>query len=80
MISWRLGPRDLATAHDFMTDLSERLAGRILLTTDGHRVYVEAVENAFGMDVDYAMLRKIYGLTWKPLKRATAPRSALAAK
>ena len=61
MISWRLGPRDLATAYDFMNDLSERLATRIQLTTDGHKVYVEAVENAFGMEIDYAMLRKVYG-------------------
>ena len=43
-----------------MHDLAERLANRIQLTTDGHRVYLEAVESAFNEDVDYAMLAKIY--------------------
>jgi hypothetical protein len=59
--SWRVGPRDLATAYDFMHDLAERLTRRIQLTTDGFKVYVEAVESAFGVDIDYAMLQKIYG-------------------
>lgn len=62
MVSWRVGPRDLSTAYDFMNDLFERLAHRVQLSTDGNRVYLEAVENAFGMEVDYAMLRKIYGV------------------
>ena len=60
MISFRLGDRTLATAYDFMHDVAERLANRIQLTTDGHRVYLEAVESAFGLDVDYAMLNKVY--------------------
>ena len=60
MISFRLGDRTLATAYDFMHDVAERLAGRIQLTTDGHKVYIEAVESAFGLDVDYAMLNKVY--------------------
>ncbi len=60
MISFRLGDRTLATAYDFMHDVAERLANRIQLTTDGHRVYLEAVESAFGMDIDYAMLNKVY--------------------
>ena len=59
--SWRIGPRDLATAYDFMHDLAERLRHRVQLTTDGHRPYLEAVESAFNLDVDYAMLQKIYG-------------------
>jgi len=44
-----------------MHDLAGRLRHRVQLTTDGHRPYLEAVESAFGMDIDYAMLVKIYG-------------------
>ena len=51
----------LATAYDFMHDLADRLTNKVQLTTDGHRPYLEAVESAFGMDIDYAMLIKIYG-------------------
>ncbi len=60
MISFRLGDRSLGTAYDFMHDVADRLANRIQLTTDGHRVYIEAVESAFNLDVDYAMLQKVY--------------------
>ena len=59
--SWRLGDRSGATAADLMDDLRSRLASRVQLTTDGHKAYLEAVEDAFGIDVDYAMLVKIYG-------------------
>ena len=59
--TWRIGPRDAFTAHDFMTDLADRLRHRVQLTTDGHTPYLEAVETAFGMDIDYAQLIKIYG-------------------
>jgi len=52
---------DLAIAYDFMHDLADRLRHRVQLTTDGHRPYLEAVESAFGLDIDYAMLVKIYG-------------------
>ena len=61
MISFWLGDRSLNTAYDFMHDVAERLAGRIQLTTDGNRVYIEAVESAFQDQIDYAMLRKLYG-------------------
>lgn len=61
MVSWLVGGRDAGTAHDFMQDLASRLKNRIQLTTDGFRVYPEAVESAFGADIDYAMLVKIYG-------------------
>ena len=60
MISFRLGDRTLATAYDFMHDVADRVANRIQLTTDGHKVYIEAVESAFNLDVDYAMLNKVY--------------------
>lgn len=61
MISWAIGPRDGDTAYEFMRDLADRLANRVQLTTDGHRVYLDAVEGAFGSQIDYAMLVKIYG-------------------
>ena len=44
-----------------MEDLASRVTTRIQITTDGHRAYAEAVEGAFGMNVDYAMLIKLYG-------------------
>lgn len=59
--SWRLGNRDARTAIEFVEDLAERLSSRVQLTTDGHRTYLEAVESAFGSEVDYAMLVKMYG-------------------
>lgn len=60
-VSWLLGSRDADTATIFMTDLASRLVNRIQLTSDGHKAYLEAVEAAFGADVDYAMLVKRYG-------------------
>ncbi|MCY4260994.1 MAG: IS1 family transposase [Rhodobacteraceae bacterium] len=59
--SWRVGDRSGSTAIDLMDDLRSRLANRVQLTTDGHRAYLEAVEGAFGGDVDYAQLVKLYG-------------------
>ena len=59
--SWRVGDRSGDTAMDLMDDLRGRLANRVQLTSDGHRAYLEAVEGAFGDDVDYAMLVKLYG-------------------
>jgi hypothetical protein len=44
-----------------MNDLASRLANRVQLTSDGHKAYLEAVEGAFGADIDYAMLVKLYG-------------------
>jgi IS1 family transposase len=58
---WYVGERDASAAYHFINDLSERLASRVQLTTDGHKAYVQAVEDAFGCDIDYAMLVKIYG-------------------
>ena len=53
-----------------MDDLASRLANRVQLTTDGHKAYLDAVEGAFGGDVDYAMLVKIYGKSaWETEKR-----------
>jgi len=58
---WRIGDRNAWHAQHFMYDLASRLTHRIQLTTDGHRVYLQAVEQAFGEDIDYAMLVKLYG-------------------
>lgn len=59
--SWMIGGRDAGTAYAFMHDLAGRLSNRVQLTTDGHRAYLSAVESAFGADIDYAMLIKMYG-------------------
>lgn len=59
--SWLIGDRDGGTAKNFIDDLASRLANRVQITTDGHKVYVEAIERAFGEGVDYAMLVKHYG-------------------
>jgi hypothetical protein len=54
--AWLVGSRDAECANDFIADLAERLSDRIQLTSDGHKPYLEAIEGAFGADVDYAML------------------------
>lgn len=59
--SWMVGNRDTRAATEFMKDLASRLSNRIQLTTDGNRLYVDAVEEAFGSEIDYAMLIKLYG-------------------
>ena len=61
MVSYFVGDRSGESAMILMDDLRARLANRVQLTTDGHRAYLEAVEGAFGADVDYAQLVKLYG-------------------
>jgi IS1 family transposase len=61
IISYIIGTRGSSTGYAFMQDLSKRVANRIQLTTDGHRVYADAVETAFGSEIDYAMLVKLFG-------------------
>jgi IS1 family transposase len=58
---WALGNRDLRTARRFVDDLASRLRNRVQITSDGHKPYVEAIESAFGSDVDFSILQKIYG-------------------
>lgn len=58
---WMVGPRNAEAANEFIDDLAGRLASRVQITTDGFRPYLEAVEGAFGCDVDYAVLVKLYG-------------------
>lgn len=58
---WHVGTRDAESAYEFIHDLASRLDGRIQLTIDGYKAYLDAVEEAFGADVDFAQLVKIYG-------------------
>jgi len=71
--SWHIGRRDLEDAIIFMKDLAGRLASRVQLTTDGHKMYLEAVESAFGSGIDFSQLVKIYGQTVEGQKRYNPP-------
>lgn len=77
--SWRVGDRDAWNAQHFMYDLAARLANRVQLTTDGHRVYLEAVGLAFGTDIDYAMLVKLYGSEPKGKESRYSPAQCIGA-
>lgn len=70
--SFMVGNRDMPSACMFIDDLACRLAGRIQLTTDGLTVYLNAVENAFGADIDYAQLIKIYGASQEKTRYSPA--------
>ena len=59
--TWRVGDRSAATGVEFMDDLAKRLRNRVQLSSDGHKPYLIAVEEAFGGDVGYAMIMKEYG-------------------
>lgn len=61
IVSFLVGSRDATCANALMQDVAERLTNRVQMTTDGHKPYLEAVEGAFGADIDYAQLVKIYG-------------------
>lgn len=63
IISWFVGDRSASSAYHFMHDIQPRLANRVQMTTDGHRAYLSAVESAFGADIDYGMLVKLYSET-----------------
>jgi len=71
--SWMVGDRSGDTAKLFVADLAARLANRVQITSDGHRAYVEAIEAAFGTEVDFAQLVKIYGQTSEGQKRYSPP-------
>jgi IS1 family transposase len=60
-VSYLVGGRDSGWAKEFMQDCAARISNRVQITTDGHKAYLEAVEDAFGADIDYAQLQKIYG-------------------
>lgn len=69
IVQWHVGDRSGDTAKAFIDDLASRLAYRVQLTSDGHKAYLQAVEDAFGADIDYAMLQKIYGNSVEGQKR-----------
>jgi IS1 family transposase len=78
--SFCVGKRDAQTAKLFMDDLAGRLANRVQLTTDGHKVYLQAVDNAFGGDIDYAMLVKVYEATPNDEQRKYSPVECIGAE
>lgn len=69
IVSYLIGGRDAGYAHEFMQDVASRLANRVQLTTDGLKAYLEAVDGAFGSEIDYAQLVKLYGATPGPAGR-----------
>ena len=71
IVSWLVGGRDAEYANAFMQDVADRLANRVQLTTDGHGAYLDAVEGAFGIDVDFAQLVKLYGVVQADRDAAT---------
>jgi IS1 family transposase len=80
IISHFVGGRDGECAAWFMQDVAERVANRIQITSDGHKAYLEAVEGAFGADVDYAMLNKIYGASSESAKGRYSPADCIGIK
>src|SRR6266700_907588 len=81
IVSWLVGNRDAECASQIVQDVASRLANRVQLTTDGHKAYLGAVEDAFGADVDYAQLVKIYGESIeKSPERKYSPGVCLGAK
>jgi IS1 family transposase len=77
IVSWLVGGRDSECAMD---DLRARLANRMQLTKDGHKAYLEAVEGAFGGDVDYAVLQKLYGTAPEAAKGRYSPAVCIGAR
>ena len=80
IVSYLVGGRDSGYAHEFMQDVADRLANRVQLTTDGHKAYLEAVEGAFGCDVDYAQLVKLYGAVPESAKGRYSPAECIGAR
>jgi IS1 family transposase len=78
--SWYVGRRDSGAAMTFIQDLASRLAGRIQLTSDGHKAYLEAVEGAFGAGIDYAMLVKLYGPSVESMQGRYSPAECIGAR
>ena len=69
VLGWLVGQRDAGCATAFLGDIASRLSSRIQLTTDGHKMYLNAVADAFDEEIDYAMLVKVYGEAPEPQKR-----------
>lgn len=73
VVGYMVGGRDTGWAMDFMGDCASRIQGRVQVTTDAHKPYLKAVEGAFGLEVDYAQLHKIYGATTDEETRRYSP-------
>ena len=80
IVSYLVGGRDSEYAMGLIDDLRRRLANRVQLTTDGHKAYLEAVEGAFGSDVDYAMLVKLYGTAPEAARGRYSPAECIGAR
>jgi IS1 family transposase len=80
LISYMVGERDSEFAMALMDDLRQRIVNRVQLTTDGHRAYLEAVEEAFGDDIDYAQLVKLYGAAPETFKGRYSPAECIGAR
>ncbi len=80
ILSWLVGGRDSGYAVEFMDDLRSRLATRVQVTTDGHRACLEAVEGAFGGDVDYEQLIKLYDDVPESVKGGYSPTECIGAR
>jgi IS1 family transposase len=78
--SWRIGDRTSETGLAFVDDLAKRLANRVQITSDGHRAYLQAIEGAFGGDVDYAQLVKVYGASPESMKGHYSPAECTGAR
>lgn len=78
-VSYLVGGRDGGWAKEFMQDCANRITGRVQITTDGHKAYLEAVEDAFGADIDYAQLQKIYGAPTDAEMRRYSPAKCITA-
>jgi IS1 family transposase len=80
IVSCFVGDRSGQSAIALMDDLRSRLENRVQLTTDGHKAYLEAVEGAFGGDVDYAQLVKLYGASPESMKGRYSPADCIGAR
>ena len=78
-VGYLVGGRDAGWAGDFMQECANRIDSRVQVTTDGHEAYLEAVEGAFGMNVDYAQLQKIYGAPTDAEMRRYSPAKCIGA-
>lgn len=78
--SFFIGTRDLESAKVFMNDLASRMKHRVQLTTDGHKAYVEAVEGAFGSEIDFSQLIKLYGVERIEAEARYSPAKCIGAK
>ncbi|HEY3350741.1 MAG TPA: IS1 family transposase [Thermoanaerobaculia bacterium] len=80
MVSWLVGGRDAGFASAFMGDVARRLRNRVQLTTDGHLAYLTAIQGAFGNEIDYAQLIKIYGSSPDEDQRRYSPAKFVASE